>query len=142
MHFALTSARNIVSCHSLLEPSCFFTDGTPLADPIKCRRIVVALQCLALTRPDIQYVVNQLFQFMHNLTSAHFVVVNRTFRSIKGTLVHGLSFYEGSPIDLVAFPNTDWASNPDDHSSTSGYFVFLGSSLISWSCKKQPTNSG
>jgi hypothetical protein len=43
--------------------------------------------------------------------------------------------------DLVAYSDADWAGCPDTRRSTSGYCVYLGSSLVSWSSKRQPTVS-
>lgn len=38
-----------------------------------------------------------------------------------------------------AFSDSDQAGSPEDRKSTSGYAVYLGSNLISWSCQKQKT---
>ncbi|XP_044318600.1 protein COFACTOR ASSEMBLY OF COMPLEX C SUBUNIT B CCB4, chloroplastic-like [Triticum aestivum] len=50
----------------------------------------------------------------------------------------GLTLTASSSIDMVAYSDVDWAGCPDTHRSMSGYCVYLGPSLISWSSKRQP----
>ena len=38
---------------------------------------------------------------------------------------------------LISFTDFDWASDPDDRKSTTGYVFTLVSGPITWSCKKQ-----
>jgi hypothetical protein len=38
---------------------------------------------------------------------------------------------------LSAYCDSDWAGSPDDRQSTSGFAIFLGNCLVSWSAKKQ-----
>ncbi|XP_058080739.1 methyl jasmonate esterase 1-like [Magnolia sinica] len=40
---------------------------------------------------------------------------------------------------LSIYSDVDWAGCPDDRKSTSGFCIFFGDNLISWSSKKQPT---
>ena len=41
-------------------------------------------------------------------------------------------------VALHAFCDADWAGNPDDRRSSTGYGIFIGQCLVSWSSKKQP----
>nr|GFB53630.1 ribonuclease H-like domain-containing protein [Tanacetum cinerariifolium] len=43
--------------------------------------------------------------------------------------------------DLVSYSDPDWAGCPTTRHSTSGYYVFLGNNLLSWSSKRQSTLS-
>jgi hypothetical protein len=48
-------------------------DGTTSMDNTEYRRIIESLQYLFLTRPNISFVVNKLFQFMHKPTIMSFL---------------------------------------------------------------------
>jgi hypothetical protein len=69
--------------------------------------------------------------------STHFSTVLRILCYLKGTLFHRLHFSSKSPLELHAYTNADWATDPTDCHSTTGYCFLLGTSLISWHSKKQ-----
>ena len=50
-------------------------------------------------------------------------------------------YTDESDVVLTGFSDSDWAGNPDDRRSTSGYAFHIGSGVVSWSSKKQPTVS-
>ena len=69
--------------------------------------------------------------------SPHYAVVLRILRYLKGTIFDGLHISSHSSLTLQAYSDADWAGDPTDHRSTTGYFFLLGDSLISWRSKKQ-----
>ncbi|GKB05025.1 ribonuclease H-like domain-containing protein [Tanacetum coccineum] len=52
-----------------------------------------------------------------------------------------LHLYASSTTSLVGYTDADWAGCPSTRMSTSGYCVFLGDNLLSWSAKRQHTLS-
>jgi len=78
---------------------------------------------------------------MHAPTVIHFKMVHRILRYVKGTIDTGLNFTSHSTLDLCAFSDADWGGCSTTRCSTTGYCTFLGSNLISWCAKKQPTVS-
>ncbi|XP_060176220.1 uncharacterized mitochondrial protein AtMg00810-like [Lycium barbarum] len=117
------------------------TAGPPCDDPTQYRKLVGALQYLTFTRPDISYAVQQVCLHMHDPKVAHMHALKRIVRYIQGTIEFGLHLYKSSIASLVSYTDADWGGFPDTRRSTSGYCVFLGDNLLSWSSKRQPTMS-
>ncbi|XP_019164254.1 PREDICTED: uncharacterized protein LOC109160414 [Ipomoea nil] len=114
-------------------------DEVPYADPTQYRSLAGALQYLTVTRPDLSYAVNRLCQHMNSPTTADWAALKRVLRYVNGTLNLGLNISSSTSLDIHAYSDSDWAGNPDDRKSTSGFAVFLGSNLVSWVCRKQRT---
>jgi len=117
------------------------SDGEQVEDATFYHSITGALQYLTLTRPDIAYAVNQACLYMHSPRETHWNLVKRILRYLRGTIDCGLVISSSTSTDLKAYSDADWGGCPDTCRSTSGYCVYLGDSLISWSSKRQPTVS-
>ncbi|XP_028119840.1 uncharacterized protein LOC114317335 [Camellia sinensis] len=131
----MSSCKPYSSPMATKHSSSSSTDDLPFSQPSLYRSLVGALQCMTITRPDLAFAVNHACQFMQTPSNAHFAAVKRLLRYLKGTLVYGLHFSSG-PLILNAFSDSDWAGNPVDHRSTTGYYVYLGPNLIAWTAKK------
>jgi hypothetical protein len=115
--------------------------GDPIADPTDFRSLAGALQYLTFTRPDIAYAVQQVCLHMHDPREPHLAALKRILRYVHGILHLGLVLRPTTQHELVVYSDADWAGCPDTRKSTSGYAVFLGDNLISWSSKRQNTVS-
>ena len=123
------------------NPKVSADSGAPVADPSDYRSLAGALQYLTFTRPDIAYAVQQVCLYMHDPREPHLAALKRILRYIRGTLHLGLHLRPSTLDDLVVYSDADWAGCPDTRKSTSGYAVFLGDNLVSWSSKRQNTVS-
>ncbi|KAK9048104.1 hypothetical protein SSX86_007048 [Deinandra increscens subsp. villosa] len=115
--------------------------GADFDNPTLFRSLAGALQYLTFTRPDIIYAVQQVCMHMHAPKLDHWNALKRIIRYLQGSHHLGLTLDRSSSLDLRAYTDADWAGCPDTRRSTSGYCVYLGDNLISWSSKRQSTIS-
>jgi len=66
---------------------------------------------------------------------------NGLFLVDNGTLDTGIHIGVVPVQSLTAYYDANWAGRPDSRRSTSGYCIFLGDNLVSWSYKRQSTAS-
>jgi hypothetical protein len=78
---------------------------------------------------------------MHDPREPHLTALKQILRYLRGTLDFGLLLRRSSTTELHVYTDADWAGCPDTRWSTSGYAMFLGDNLISWSSKHQPVVS-
>jgi hypothetical protein len=72
---------------------------------------------------------------MHDPCEPHLAAAKHILRYLKGTLDHGLLLRCASTSNLVVYTDVEWAGCLDTRRFTSGYAVFLGDNLVSWSSK-------
>lgn len=123
------------------KPKMSAAHSVPYEDPSLYRSLAGALQYLTFTRPNISYAVQQVCLFMHNPMDTHMHALRMILRYIQGTKHYGLHLYPSFTTSLLSYTNSNWSGCPDTRRSTSGYYVYLGDNLLSWSSKRQPTLS-
>ncbi|GKA18806.1 hypothetical protein Tco_0698721 [Tanacetum coccineum] len=101
------------------------------------RSMIGSLMYLTASRPDIMFAVCACARFQVSPKISHLLAVKRIFRYLKGKPSLGLWYSKDSPLELVAYTDSDYAGATQDRKSTTGGCQFLGNRLISWQCKKQ-----
>jgi hypothetical protein len=103
----------------------------------KC--IVGSFIYMTITRPNLNYAVGVVSQFMQTPRKPHLDAVKCILRYIKHTLRCGIFYEAKSQLQVHGYTDVDWAGNVLDRRSTNGFLFSFGSGVVSWSSKKQPT---
>ena len=104
------------------------------------RPLVGSLMYLAIaTRPDIAYAVGRLSSFVDCYRPEHWEAAIRVLRYLKGTKDYALTLGGKNALILNGYSDSDYANCVDTSRSVGGYCFTLGSGMISWSSRKQPT---
>ncbi|WVZ51799.1 hypothetical protein U9M48_002909 [Paspalum notatum var. saurae] len=98
-------------------------------DQKEFRGMMGSLPYLTATRPDILFAASPRTSYRH--------AVKRIFRYLKFSPELGLWYSSDSSLSLRGFSDADHAGCWIDRKSTSGTCQFLGTSLVSWSSRKQ-----
>jgi hypothetical protein len=131
----LLTKTNMLECNSISTPmksTCKLSKvgSDKFHDPSLYRSFVGSLQYATITRPEIVYAVNKVWQFMSNPLESHRIAVKRILRYLKGTLHMDLMLYPidiHKPASLKVFCDADWASDTD---MTEDLLLELQSSLV------------
>ncbi|XP_071687318.1 uncharacterized mitochondrial protein AtMg00810-like [Rutidosis leptorrhynchoides] len=142
----IINRSGISNCNSVSTPvdtngKLSSKQGRPYANITKYRSLAGALQYLTFTRPDISYAVQQVCLHMHDPKDIHMDALKRIIRYLKGTTELGIHITRSHYKELISYTDADWGGCPDTRRSTSGYCVYYGDNLISWSSKRQTTLS-
>ncbi|WVZ76265.1 LOW QUALITY PROTEIN: hypothetical protein U9M48_024253 [Paspalum notatum var. saurae] len=112
-----------------------------VVDQKEFRAMIGSLLYLTATRPDIQFTVCLCARYQASPRTSHRQAVKRIFRYLKFTPELGLWYSSGSSLSLRGFSDANHAGCRVDRKSTSGTCQFLGTSLVSWSSRKQASVS-
>ncbi|XP_057747987.1 uncharacterized mitochondrial protein AtMg00810-like [Arachis stenosperma] len=116
-------------------------DAKPVPTSMLNSPKLTGLQYATITRPEIAYSVSKVSQYMHAPSDLHWKAVKRILRYLDGTIDLGLQIHKSDTLRIMAFSDSDWATDTDGRKSVSGYCVFLGTNLVTWSSRKQRTVS-
>ena len=110
------------------------------AEKMPYRRLVGSLMYLAVaTCPDIAYAICRLSSYLDCYRPEHWDAAIRVLRYLKGSRLYALVLGRKNSLQLNGYSDSDYANCLDTSRSISGYCFTLGSGVISWSLRKQPT---
>lgn len=103
------------------------------------RSLIGCLLYLIASRLDIMFVISLLSRYMHYCYVVQLNSTKRVLKYVKGTLSYEVKYVKKNELRLIGFSNNDWVGFVEDIKSTSRCFFTLGSSVFSWSSRKQET---
>lgn len=106
------------------------TDDPVLEDVTEYPRLIGRLIYLAVTRPDIVFVVQTLSQFMQTPKGSHWDAAIRIVRHVKQSPGKGVLLSSKGEDHLTGFCDVDWASCSNTERSVTDYVIKFGESLI------------
>ena len=130
-------ATTPVDCKSKLDAA----SSPKVEDPTSYHSLAGALQYMSFTRPEIASAVQQICLYMHDPREHHLQALKWIIRYIKDTFDMGLHLGRSRFDSLTTYSDADWAGCPETRRSTSGFAVYLGDNMVSWSFKRQATIS-
>lgn len=133
--------ENSKSASSPCDLSQKLISGSNESDPdIPYREAVGSLLFLVQgTRPDLAFVVSNVSRFNDKHDESHWVAVKRIMRYVRGTIGYRLTYHSDSLAPIHGFVDADWANDPDERRSFSGYAYLMAGGAVTWSCKRQST---
>ncbi|GJX29292.1 uncharacterized mitochondrial protein-like protein [Tanacetum coccineum] len=99
--------------------------------------MIGSMMYLTSSRSDIMFAVCVCDRYQANLKVSNLYAMKSIFRYLKGQPKLGLWYPKDSPLDLVAYTDSDYARANLDRKSIIGGCQFIGCRLILWQCKKQ-----
>lgn len=110
----------------------------PFLEPSENCSLVRVPQYLTMIKTDLVYSVNTFCQHIHAPLVSHMQQIKRILRYVQ-ELWHMLHILRDSTLNLYAYLDIHWVGYPLTFCSLTSFGVFIGSNLISWTAKKQPT---
>jgi hypothetical protein len=101
-------------------------------------RIGSVIYTMLGTQPDISFAITILSQYSSNPGEEHWTAINRLLRYLNSTK-HFKLVYDGNSKsdDKSGYSDSDWAGDPRDSRSISGFVFTMAGAAVSWSSKKQ-----
>ena len=105
-------------------------DSGMACDPKRFSQIVGSLIYLTITRPNLNYPVRLISQFMAQPAMDHLKSVQCILKYVSDTKDRGLLYQTSTVEQLISFTNANWPENAGNRRSTSGFAFSFRSTVI------------
>jgi hypothetical protein len=91
----------------------------------------------AIEHCKINFSIVEICLHMQDSRESHLTVMKCTLRYLQSTLDYSFLLRRSAASKLTVYTDADWVGCSATRRSTSGYMMFLGANLVSWSSKRQ-----
>jgi hypothetical protein len=95
---------------------------------------------VTMTRCDLAFAYSELSKFLHCPGPVHLQAAERVLHYLRGTYEDGLVYSDPGPKRrnvLAGWVDSDYASDPDNRKSVTGYVLSMNNAPVSWKAKRQ-----
>ena len=99
------------------------------------RALIGCLLYVVITRPDVATIISQLSRYLQAPQEAHYRAALRVLRFLFSTKTKSLHYFDHCLVvglELLAYSDSTWNSNPDNSRSRSGYAIFFNGCFVAW----------
>lgn len=130
-HLPSDSNSATIPCNSLFADLSSDTEAPITQHPYS--ELIGMLQWVANgTRPNIQFAINRLSQFLRRPTDIHWQSAIHVLRYLNSTKSLRLCLGKLPTEALQGYSDADWALTPEDRRSTTGWLFKYAGGAISW----------
>jgi hypothetical protein len=114
------------------EDEMITSDEYPIREAIGCLTYIANG-----TRPDLSVAINNVARFLTRPRKRLWKATQKIIKYLAATTELGLHISSGSNLTIQGYADADYAGDPLDRRSTTGWIFFIGSSPVSWKTAKQ-----
>jgi KUP system potassium uptake protein len=93
-----------------------------------------------ISRPDVSFATSCLSQYLQSPSEFHLKAAKQVIVYLFKTRTKKLTYSKSNDFkssQILAYTDSDWASDPKDRKSRTGYLIFYKGCLIAWNSRKQ-----
>ena len=122
----IVEVTGLLACKPVVTPmeqnTKLLSDSSEqLSNPAFYRKLIGKLIYLTITRPDLNFAVGVLSQFMEKPCKDHLSALLRVIKYIKGNIGLGIFMSTNQNQSITAYCDSDYVACPMSRKSTSGY---------------------